>query len=283
LDSCWKKTCRKTKISDEPQKYKVIYADPPWKYNDTCEAGAIQAKGADKHYPTMSIQELCALPVKEIAAEKGWTVVAKVNKGENWDPLSWGADVAFESSAPDCAVDNALKCLAIGLPVVIGTTGWHDRMAEVEVAAKENKSLVFHATNFSLGVHLLNQISSYMTRVMMQFPEYTASIQETHHTQKLDSPSGTAITLSNVVDKVRNTTAETTPEIQIDSYREGNVIGIHELVWKSEVDVLALRHDAISRRGFALGAFNAAVWVVERRNENLNGVFTMNDLISEIK
>lgn len=221
--------------------------------------------------------------VAEIAAEKGWTVVAKVNKGENWDPLSWGADVAFESSAPDCAVDNALKCLAIGLPVVIGTTGWHDRMAEVEVAAKENKSLVFHATNFSLGVHLLNQISSYMTRVMMQFPEYTASIQETHHTQKLDSPSGTAITLSNVVDKVRNTTAETTPEILIDSYREGNVIGIHELVWKSEVDVLALRHDAISRRGFALGAFNAAVWVVERRNENLNGVFTMNDLISEIK
>ncbi|PCJ81511.1 MAG: 4-hydroxy-tetrahydrodipicolinate reductase [Bacteroidetes bacterium] len=219
--------------------------------------------------------------VAGIAEENGWTVVAKIKKDTDWDPQSWNADIAFESSTPDQAVGNVLKCLAIGLPVVIGTTGWHSRLPELEKAVAENSSQIFHATNFSLGVHLLNQISRYMTRVMSQFPEYSASIQESHHKHKLDSPSGTAITLANEVSSI--TDSDITSDIPIHSLREGNIVGIHELLWKSEVDVLALRHEAISRRGFALGAFQASCWLVEKNRKNLSGIYTMNDMISEIK
>jgi len=220
--------------------------------------------------------------VAEIAEENGWIVVAKIKNGIDWDPQSWNADIAFESSTPDHAVDNALRCISIGLPVVIGTTGWHHRMRELENAVIEHNCHVFHATNFSLGVHLLNQISRYMTRVMRQFPEYSASIQESHHKHKIDSPSGTAITLAYNVRNVTDSDSEMILNVPIESVREGNVVGIHELLWKSEVDVLALRHEAISRRGFALGAFQASSWLVEKNKKNLNGIYTMNDMISEI-
>jgi len=133
---------------------------------------------------------------------------------------------------------------------------------------------VFYATNFSLGIHLMNNISKYMTRVMTQFSEYNAFIKEEHHTQKLDSPSGTALTLAEVV-KAEGEERE----IKISVSRKDNVVGIHELCWVSEVDELILRHKAISRQGFALGAFQALNWLLEKDS----GVFTMNDMITEIR
>jgi 4-hydroxy-tetrahydrodipicolinate reductase len=208
--------------------------------------------------------------VAKVALDSGWSIVAKVKNGDEWDPNDWGADIVFESSSPGSAVDNSMRCIKAGLPVVIGTTGWHSRLPELE----HSGGLVFYATNFSLGIHLMNNISKYMTRVMTQFSEYNVSIKEEHHTQKLDSPSGTALTLSEVVE------AEgVEKEIEISASRKDNVVGSHELCWVSEVDELVLRHKAISRQGFALGAFQALNWLLEKDR----GVFTMNDMITEIR
>ena len=210
--------------------------------------------------------------VAEVAEENGWTVVAKINKGDEWEASALEADIVFESSTPNDAVDNTLKCIEARLPVVIGTTGWHERMNELESSG----GTVFHATNFSIGVHLLNQISSYMTRVMKQFPDYSPVIKDVHHIHKLDSPSGTAITLKNIVQ-------ENGADVSVESFREGEIVGIHELSWNSEVDVLALRHEAISRRGFALGAFQALLWLFEKHSDGKSGIYNMNDLISKIQ
>ena len=208
--------------------------------------------------------------VAKVALDSGWSIVAKVKKGDDWDPKDWGADIVFESSSPESAVDNALRCIKVGLPVVIGATGWHSRLSELE----HSGGLVFYATNFSIGIHLMNNISKYMTRVMTQFSEYHPSIKEEHHKQKLDSPSGTALTLSEVV---KDEGVE--KDIKIYASRKDDVVGIHELCWISEVDELVLRHQAISRQGFALGAFQALNWLLEKDS----GVFTMNDMITEIR
>jgi len=208
--------------------------------------------------------------VAKVALDSGWSIVAKVKKGDQWDPNDWGADIVFESTSPGSAVDNSMRCIKAGLPVVIGTTGWHSRLSELE----QSGGLVFYATNFSIGIHLMNNISKYMTSIMTQFSEYNASIKEEHHTQKLDSPSGTALTLSEVV-KAEGVEKE----IEISASRKDDVVGIHELCWVSEVDELILRHKAISRQGFALGAFQALNWLLEKDR----GVFTMNDMITEIR
>ena len=210
--------------------------------------------------------------VAEVAEGNGWTVVARINEGDDWNASGLGADIVFESSTPQNAVDNALKCIEASLPVVIGTTGWHDRLDEL----KASGGTVFHATNFSIGVHLLNEISSYMTRVMKQFPNYSPSIKDVHHIHKLDSPSGTAITLRDIV-------LANGADASVESVREGEIIGIHELSWDSDVDVLALRHEAINRKGFALGAFQALSWLHEKHSKGGNGIYNMNDLISKIQ
>jgi len=213
--------------------------------------------------------------VAKVALDNGWSIVAKVKRSDAWDPKDWGADIVFESTSPESAVDNALRCIKAGLPVVIGTTGWHHRMPELE----QSGGLVFYATNFSIGIHLMNNVSKYMTRVMTHFPEYHVSIKEEHHLQKLDSPSGTALTLSEVV-KAEAVKAEgLEKEIEISASRKDDVVGMHELCWVSEVDELVLRHKAISRQGFALGAFQALNWLPEKDS----GVFTMNDMITEIR
>jgi len=208
--------------------------------------------------------------VAKVALENGWSIVAKVKKDDAWDPEDWGADIVFESTRPESAVDNALRCVQAGLPVVIGTTGWHLRLPELE----NSGGVIFYATNFSIGIHLLNHISKYMTRVMTKFSDYTVSIKEEHHKQKLDSPSGTALTLSEVV-KAEGVDKE----IEISASRKDDIIGMHKLCWDSNVDKLVLQHVAISRRGFALGAFRALNWLLEKDS----GVYTMNDLMSEIK
>jgi 4-hydroxy-tetrahydrodipicolinate reductase len=210
--------------------------------------------------------------VAEIAENNGWTIVARIKRGDKWTALGLGADIVFESSTPKNAVDNALKCIAANLPVVIGTTGWHDRLDELTGAG----GTVFHATNFSIGVHLLNEMSAYMTRIMKKFPEYSTQIKDVHHIHKLDAPSGTALTLRDIV---RENGGETT----INSEREGEIVGIHELSWNSEVDVLALRHEATSRQGFALGAFQALLWLSEKHANGASGIYNMNDLISKIQ
>jgi len=215
--------------------------------------------------------------VGEAWENAGGEVVARITSTDSWTPSELDCDVVFESTNPEGAAENVLGCLKAGLPVVVGTTGWHSRMQEVESLVEENEGLLFHATNFSIGVHLLNNFARAMSETMSSFEEYSPSIEESHHIHKLDKPSGTAITLA---DKVKN--AGGYAEISIDSIREGEMIGAHELVWDSDIDRISIKHEAKNRSGFSLGAVKASNWLLEQKSNGVSGVFTMDDMIKKI-
>jgi 4-hydroxy-tetrahydrodipicolinate reductase len=207
----------------------------------------------------------------------GGLVVARISHGDVWEAKELEADIVFESSTPESAAENILECVNAGVPVVVGTTGWHHRMGEISTAVEAQGGLLFHATNFSIGVHLMNQFAGNMARTMKAFNDYSPSITEAHHIHKLDKPSGTAITLS---EKVKASVEIS--EIEIESIREGEIVGMHEIVWSSEIDEISLKHEASSRLGFALGAVKSAKWLLDKKAAGASGVFSMDKMIKEI-
>lgn len=207
----------------------------------------------------------------------GGTVTHKIDSTTRWEASDLDCDLVLESSTPTSAAQNIRNCINAGLPVVVGSTGWHSEMPQIEDAIEKNMGQLFHATNFSIGVHLLNVISTHVAQTLSAFEEYTPSIVESHHIHKLDKPSGTAITLSNKVQK-----AEHMSEIPINSIREGEIIGTHELIFDSEIDSISIKHEAKNRKGFALGAVKAANWLLEQKSEGRSGIFTMDDMINDI-
>ena len=207
----------------------------------------------------------------------GGEIVAKISSPDSWDANDLDADIAVECTTPNSAVKNLTKCIEAGLPVVTGTTGWLDDLKFIEELAISKKSCVFYATNFSIGVHLTNKMAAQMTKLLKSFDEYSPMITESHHIHKLDKPSGTAITLSEVVKK-----ASDIKHINIDSIREGEIIGTHELIWDSEIDQISLKHHAKSRQGFANGAVKSLFWLFEKNKYGDYGVFTMEHLIDTI-
>ena len=215
--------------------------------------------------------------IGEAWEKSGGEIIAKITSKDTWDANTLGADVVIECTAPSSAVANITKCIKANIPVVTGTTGWHNELAAIESLAAENNAAVFYATNFSIGVHLTNKIAAQMTNIMKSFEQYTPSITESHHIHKLDKPSGTAITLSDVAKD-----AGAPSDMQIDSIREGEIIGIHELIWDSKIDQISLKHNAKSRLGFAEGAVQSAVWLYNKKLSGDSGVFTMENLIDEI-
>lgn len=215
--------------------------------------------------------------IGEAWEKAGGEIVAKISSKDSWDVASLDADIAVECTTPSSAVQNLVKCIEGGLPVVTGTTGWLDELPKIEALAKENKTSVFYATNFSIGVHLTNKIASQMTKILKSFDEYTPSITESHHIHKLDKPSGTAITLSEVVKRSGQINS-----LDVESVREGEIIGIHELIWDSEIDQISLKHNAKSRLGFAQGAVKSLFWLHEKNKNGDCGVFTMENLIDTI-
>ena len=209
--------------------------------------------------------------------EAGGTVSAKISSSSKWNASELDCDVALESSTPGSAADNIIACIKAGIPVIVGSTGWHQRIDEVKSAVEANKGRVFHATNFSIGVYLLNLFSSQMAQTLCSFENYTPSIVESHHIHKLDKPSGTALTLCKKV-----VSAGLTSEIPIESIREGETIGTHELVWDSDIDKISIKHEAKNRKGFALGAVKSANWILEQKSLGEYGIFTMDDMIKDI-
>ncbi len=191
------------------------------------------------------------------------------------------ADVAIEFTEPGSAYENVKACFEAGVPVVIGTTGWLDKLEELkEVAEKEGKGL-FWASNFSVGVNLFFELSRTLGKLMKQRAEYDVSIHEIHHKEKKDAPSGTAITLANdLIDllQYKDTWVSDAPdaetELPVLSYREDNVAGTHLINFESEVDSIEIKHTAHNRRGFAEGAVQAARFMVGRK-----GYFSMKDLL----
>lgn len=205
--------------------------------------------------------------------------------GENGEALSVsmlaGADVAIEFSTPATAIANINKCFEAGVPVVVGTTGWHQQLPEVTQLCEETNSTLFWASNFSIGVNIFFAMNKYLAKVMNEQEQYDVTLEEIHHTEKLDSPSGTAITLATgVLEEVDrkhewvNQPAEGEEQLSIISKREAGVPGTHLVTYNSGIDTIEISHVAHSRLGFAQGAVKAAEWVHGKQ-----GVYTMSDML----
>ena len=216
--------------------------------------------------------------IERIALERGHEIVLKKDQNNTFEGLSI-ADVAIDFSVPDSAVANISECLNNGIPVISGTTGWlADYPKMVQLCEEKNGSFIY-ASNFSLGVNVFFELNEYLAKMMTNLKQYNVSMEEIHHTQKLDAPSGTAITLAEGVIKhtdYANWTLETpiSNEIHIEAKRIENVPGTHSIFYESEVDQIEIKHTAHSREGFALGAVVAAEWLVGKK-----GVFTMKDVL----
>jgi len=222
--------------------------------------------------------------IEQIALSRGHSVVLKIdiNNSEELTTENLAkADVAIEFTSPVTAVENYLKCFEAGVPVVSGTTGWLAQKSEVEKECIANNGCFFYASNFSLGVNIFFEVNRHLARIMKEFPQYDVTMTEVHHTQKLDAPSGTAITLANdiiaISDKKTNWTInepKSDNELFINPIREGVVPGIHTVNYNSEVDFIEITHSAYSRKGFAFGAVLAAEFCVGQK-----GILSMADLL----
>ncbi len=191
------------------------------------------------------------------------------------------ADVALDFSQPASAFSNILKCFDARLPVVSGTTGWLDRFDEVMAICKEKEGTFFYASNFSPGMNIFFHLNKYLAGIMNSFKDYEISIEETHHTRKLDAPSGTAIKLADDIISLLDRKNKWEPgistesdSIKITSVRKGNIAGIHKIDYDSPMDLIEIKHSAKSRKGFALGAILAAEFIKDKK-----GFFTMNDVL----
>ena len=216
--------------------------------------------------------------IERIALERGHTIVLKKSSNSSFKGLQ-DADVAIDFSVPDSAVAHISECFNNNIPLICGTTGWlneYERMIEL---CKTNNGSFIYASNFSLGVNIFFELNDYLAKMMNNLKQYNVSMEEIHHTQKLDAPSGTAISLANGIIKntdFKNWTLEnpTEVEIQIKAKRIENVPGTHSVFYDSEVDQIEIKHTAHSREGFALGAVIAAEWLVNKK-----GVYTMKDVL----
>lgn len=223
--------------------------------------------------------------IEKIALSRGHKIVSiiDVNNRHDFDSDAFkSADIAIEFSTPDSAIENYRKCFEANVAVVAGTTGWLDHLDEVKSACGENGKTFFYASNYSLGVNIFFALNKYLAKIMNDYPDYNVRMEETHHIHKLDAPSGTAITLAEGVlenvDRKENWILEVEnkpSDLAIHCIREGEVPGIHEVVYESEADVISIKHDAKSRKGFALGAVVAAEFTKGKK-----GFLGMKDMLN---
>ncbi|MDR1624088.1 MAG: 4-hydroxy-tetrahydrodipicolinate reductase [Tannerellaceae bacterium] len=223
--------------------------------------------------------------IEQLALGRGHTIVSVIdltNRDEFNSPAFRSADVAIEFTTPGTAFDNFMQCFAADIPVVSGTTGWLNRLGDIKRMCEEEGKTLFYASNFSIGANILFALNTYLAKIMNKFPAYNVSITETHHIHKLDAPSGTAITLAesileNVERKKRWTLnkEEQPADLPVYALREGEVPGIHEIVYESDADFVSIKHDAKNRAGLALGAVIAAEFTAGKQ-----GFLGMNDMLT---
>ena len=221
--------------------------------------------------------------IEQIALQRGHQIVSiiDINNTADFDSEAFrSADVAIEFTTPATALGNYMRCFEANVPVVSGTTGWLSHLDEVKAKCEQEGKTFFYASNFSVGVNIFFALNRYLAKIMNGFPAYDVRMTDVHHIHKLDAPSGTAITLAegildNVERKERWTleTAEQPTDLPIHAIREGEVPGIHEIIYESEADTISIKHDAKSRAGFALGAVIAAEFTAGKK-----GFLGMNDL-----
>jgi 4-hydroxy-tetrahydrodipicolinate reductase len=217
--------------------------------------------------------------IERILLERRHEVVLKKTSTTTFDGLK-NADVAIDFSLPSVAVANISECLTNGIPVISGTTGWLEEYPKMVSLCQEKNGAFLYGSNFSLGVNLFFQLNENLAKMMSKFNQYKVELEEIHHTQKLDAPSGTAISLAKRViensdysswtlDKNRNAN-----QLYIDAKRIENVPGTHSVFYNSDVDTIEIKHTAHNREGFALGAVIAAEWIIGKK-----GIFTMKDVL----
>ncbi|MDI1307216.1 MAG: 4-hydroxy-tetrahydrodipicolinate reductase [bacterium] len=217
--------------------------------------------------------------IERIALERGHEIVLKKDEFNTYDGLS-SADVAIDFSVPTAAVTNISNCFHANVPVISGTTGWLEHYDEMLALCAAKNGGFISSSNFSLGVNIFFELNEYLAKIMSKFDSYSVEMEEIHHTQKLDAPSGTAISLAKGVIENSNYTKWTLDnpennEIHIETKRIGTVPGTHTVTYNSAVDAIEIKHTAHNREGFALGAVIAAEWIVGK-----HGVFTMKDVLN---
>lgn len=228
--------------------------------------------------------------IEQFAQERGHEITLKITI-DNLEDLTKEnlkkADVAIDFSTPDSVLNNIYQCFEADLPVVVGTTGWYGKLQEVKNDCLSGNKSLLYGSNFSIGVNLFFQVNKVLAKLMRNYPVYDVQVDEIHHTQKLDSPSGTAITIAEgIIDNVGRkkewinelvgTDVEAFPkqdQLLIESHRIESVPGTHTVIYSSEVDEIEIKHTAHNRAGFALGAVIAAEWL-----QNKQGFFSVADI-----
>jgi len=220
--------------------------------------------------------------IERFAIERGHEIVLKIGTA-NLDEFTSSnlrkADVAIDFSKPDSAIKNIHTCFDANVPVVVGTTGWYGQLQEIKDECMSRNNTLLYGSNFSIGVNLFFHINEVLAKMMNNYPAYDVQVEEIHHTQKLDSPSGTAMTIAeeiignidrkkewiNELDSDPNVEVIKPEQLLIASQRIENIPGTHTVIYSSEVDEIEIRHTAHNRAGFALGAIVAAEWLQDKQ------------------
>ena len=228
--------------------------------------------------------------IEQFATERGHEIVLKVNV-DNTEDLTLAnlkkADVAIDFSTPDSALSNIELCFDAGVPVVVGTTGWYGHLQTVKNKCVEGNNTLLYASNFSIGVNVFFFVNKVLAKIMNRYPQYEVQVEEIHHTEKLDSPSGTAMSIAEGIlgelDRKNEWVNELIgsgeefivkpDQLLIESHRIEDVPGTHTVIYSSEVDDIEFKHKAHSRAGFALGAVLAAEWL-----EDKTGFYNITDM-----
>ncbi len=222
--------------------------------------------------------------IESIAIERGHNIAGIVdidnqNLLHEIDPSK--VEVAIEFSQPDAAFENISTCLQRGIKILSGTTGWLDKKEEVKRLCQTNNGTFFYASNYSIGVNLFFRLNAYLANLIKDYPQYVPTMTEIHHTEKKDAPSGTAISLAeDIISSLpgiknwENDNTKVPESLSIKSERTGKVPGTHIINYESEVDRIEIRHEAFSRKGFALGAVLVADWLKDKE-----GMLDMNDFL----
>ena len=225
--------------------------------------------------------------IEKILVSRGHTLPLIIDQ-DNTDQLTAEnlnqCDVAIEFTTPATAFDNIVTCLKAGIPTVCGTTAWLDRLPEVTDLCQQTSGAFFYASNYSIGVNIFFAINRQLARMMNQFPEYDVTLNEVHHVQKKDAPSGTAVTLAEDIlagiDRKTSWHLGTTTDrdkLEVTAQRRAMVPGIHTIVWESDADTITIDHNAKNRSGFAMGAVLAAEYLADKRG--IGKVYGMKDLL----
>lgn len=217
--------------------------------------------------------------IERMAESQGHSIVYKKTTDSEVGRFE-EAEAAIEFSAPSAAVENISRCFEAGIPVISGTTGWLSEWDSIiNLCEKRNGSFIY-ASNFSIGVNLFFNLNSYLAKMMAQWKEYGVTMEEIHHTEKKDAPSGTAITLAEDIIEAKGLSgwkldSNDSSKLSIHAVREGDVKGTHSIRYKSPIDTIRISHEAHNRDGFAMGAILAAQWLLDKK-----GVYTMKDVLN---